>query len=193
MTFSQINRKTHLKVLCIRLNILKCKTNKWTMCQHTFWELFINKTKSINFVWISLTPLSLSLSLSHASMSLSHALIHRSVVVSQFGVGEWWYNDSALFLCSSETVPSFESNSSIPSNWWSVALIHWWCWGSFCETQIKERKPNPATQTKEKLAKDIEQKPLSLSGRNNRSQIHEISKWALRKQMGSKEPGKRAI
>ena len=58
---------------------------------------------------------------------------------------------------------------------------------------MKERKPNPATQTKEKLAKDTEQKPLSLSGRNNRSQVHEISKWALRKQMGSKELGKRAI
>ena len=54
------------------------------------------------------------------------------------------------------------------------------------------RKPNPA-QTEKKLAKDRERKPLSPSGRNNRSQVNEISKWALRKQMGSKEPGKREI
>ena len=63
----------------------------------------------------------------------------------------------------------------------------------FCETQMKERKPNPATQTEEKFSKDREQKPLSPSGKNNGSQIHEISKWALRKQVGSKEPGKREI
>ena len=36
-------------------------------------------------------------------------------------------------------------------------------------------------------------KPLNPSGRNNGSQVYEISKWALRKQMGSKEPGKREI
>ena len=65
--------------------------------------------------------------------------------------------------------------------------------GLFCETQIKERKPNPATQTEEKLAKDREQKPLSPSGKNNGSQIHGIHKWALRKQMGSKELGKREV
>ena len=52
---------------------------------------------------------------------------------------------------------------------------------------MKERKPNPATQTEEKLAKDREQKPLSPSGKNNGSQIHEISKWALREQMSLKE------
>ena len=63
----------------------------------------------------------------------------------------------------------------------------------FCEIQMKERKPNPATQTEEKLATDREQKTLSPSGKNNGSQIHEISKWALRKQVGSKEPGKREI
>ena len=62
-----------------------------------------------------------------------------------------------------------------------------------CETQMKGRKPIPATQTEKKLAKDKEQKPLSPSGRNNGSHVHEISKWALRKQMGSKEPGKREI
>ena len=54
-------------------------------------------------------------------------------------------------------------------------------------------KPNPATQTERKLAKVREQKPLGTSGRNNGSQVHKISKWALRKQMGSKEPGKREI
>ena len=65
--------------------------------------------------------------------------------------------------------------------------------GLFCGTQIKGRKPNPVTQTEKKLAKDRKQKPLSPSGRNNGSQVHEIKKWALRKQMGSKEPGKREI
>ena len=58
---------------------------------------------------------------------------------------------------------------------------------------MKVRKPNPATQIKEKLAKDREQKPLSPNGRNNGSQVHEISKWALRKQMGSKEPRRREV
>ena len=43
------------------------------------------------------------------------------------------------------------------------------------------------------MAKDKEQKLLSPSSRNNGSQVHEISKWALRKKMGSKEPGKREI
>ena len=58
---------------------------------------------------------------------------------------------------------------------------------------MKGRKPNPATQTKKKLAKDREQKPLSPSGRNNGSQVHEISKWVLRKQMCLKEPEKREV
>ena len=58
---------------------------------------------------------------------------------------------------------------------------------------MKERKPNPATQTEEKLATDREQKTLSPSSRNNGSQVHEISKWVLRKQVGSKEPRKREI
>ena len=62
-----------------------------------------------------------------------------------------------------------------------------------CETQMKGRKPIPATQTEKKLAKDREQKPLSPSGRNNGSQVHEINKWVLRKQMGSKEPRKREM
>ena len=63
----------------------------------------------------------------------------------------------------------------------------------FCETQMKGRKPNIATQIEKKSAKDREQKPLNPSGRNNRLQVHEISKWASRKQMGSKEPRKREI
>ena len=58
---------------------------------------------------------------------------------------------------------------------------------------MKGRKPNPTTQTEKKSAKDREQKSLSPSSRNNGSQVHEISKWALIKQMGSKEPGKREI
>ena len=58
---------------------------------------------------------------------------------------------------------------------------------------MKERKPNPATQIEETLAKDRERKPLSPSGKNNGSQVNEISKCALRKQMGSKELGKREI
>ena len=58
---------------------------------------------------------------------------------------------------------------------------------------MKERKPNPATQIEETLAKDRERKPLSPSGRNNGLQVHKVDKWALRKQMGSKELGKREI
>ena len=50
--------------------------------------------------------------------------------------------------------------------------------GLFCGTRIKGRKPNLATQTEKKLAKDREQKPLSPSGRNNGSQVYEINKWA---------------
>ena len=69
--------------------------------------------------------------------------------------------------------------------YWKVITLRW---GSFCGTRIKERKPNPATQTEKKLAKDREQKPLSSSSRNNGSKVHKISKWALRKRMGSKEP-----
>ena len=63
------------------------------------------------------------------------------------------------------------------------------------------RNPNVRKEAQlsntEKLARDREQKkkikPLSPGSRNNGSQVHEISKWALRKQMGSKEPKKREI
>ena len=63
----------------------------------------------------------------------------------------------------------------------------------FCETQMKGRKPNPTTQIEKKSAKDREKKTLSPIGRNKESQVHKINKWALRKQMGSKEPEKREI
>ena len=36
-------------------------------------------------------------------------------------------------------------------------------------------------------------KPLGLSSRNNRSQAHEINKWALKRQVGLKKPEKREI
>ena len=57
----------------------------------------------------------------------------------------------------------------------------------------EREEAHPATQTEKKSAKYREQKPLSPSSRNNGSQVHEINKWALRKQMGSKEPRKREI
>ena len=58
---------------------------------------------------------------------------------------------------------------------------------------MKGRKPNPTTQIEKKSAKDREKKTLSPIGRNKESQVHKINKWALRKQMGSKEPEKREI
>ena len=36
-------------------------------------------------------------------------------------------------------------------------------------------------------------KPLGLSSRNNRSQAHEINKWALKRQVDLKKSGKREI
>ena len=57
----------------------------------------------------------------------------------------------------------------------------------------KREKTQPSNIDQKEVSKDREQKPLSPSSRNNGSQVHEISKWALRKQMGSKEPGKREI
>ena len=56
---------------------------------------------------------------------------------------------------------------------------------------MKGRKPNPATQRS--WQKTENKKPLSSSGRNNGSQVHEISKWVLRKQMCLKEPEKREV
>ena len=59
----------------------------------------------------------------------------------------------------------------------------------------KCKKGSPTQQHREvgKRQRTKKKKPLSPSSRNNGSQVHEISKWALRKQMGSKEPGKREI
>ena len=57
----------------------------------------------------------------------------------------------------------------------------------------KREEAQPSNTNRKEVGKDREQKPLSPSGKNNGSQVHEISKWALRKQMGSKEPGKREI
>ena len=37
------------------------------------------------------------------------------------------------------------------------------------------------------------EKPLGPSDRNNGSQAHEINKWALKRQVGLKEPRKREI
>ena len=42
------------------------------------------------------------------------------------------------------------------------------------------------------MAKQIA-KPLSPSGRNNGSQAQKINKWVLKRQVGSKEPGKKEI
>ena len=50
------------------------------------------------------------------------------------------------------------------------------------------RKKKPGNTGRKEL-----EKPLSLSGRNNKSQVHEINKWALGKQTGLKKPGKREV
>ena len=48
-----------------------------------------------------------------------------------------------------------------------------------------------AQQRKQKRVGKWIENPLSQSGRNNGLQAHEINKWALRRQMGLKEPRKR--
>ena len=62
----------------------------------------------------------------------------------------------------------------------------------------KCKKGSPTQQHREvgkrqRTKKKKKKKSLSPSSRNNGSHVHEISKWALRKQMGSKELGKREI
>ena len=57
----------------------------------------------------------------------------------------------------------------------------------------KCKKGSPTLQHREVGKRQRTKKPLSPSGRNNGSQVHEISKWALREKMGSKEPRKREI
>ena len=59
----------------------------------------------------------------------------------------------------------------------------------FGEAQKKEE----AQQHGQKRVNKWIEKPLSSSGRNNRSQVYEINKWALRKQMGLKEPREREV
>ena len=54
----------------------------------------------------------------------------------------------------------------------------------FREAQKKEE----AQQHGQKRVSKWIEKLLNLSGKNNGSQAHEINKWALRKQMGLKEP-----
>ena len=57
----------------------------------------------------------------------------------------------------------------------------------------KCKKGSPTQQHREVGKRQRIKKPLSSNSRNNGLQVHKISKWALRKQMGSKEPGKREI
>ena len=47
-------------------------------------------------------------------------------------------------------------------------------------------------KAQQRLGKQVA-KPSGPSNRNDGSQVHEINKWALRRQMGLKEPGKREI
>ena len=56
--------------------------------------------------------------------------------------------------------------------------------------QVERKKPN--NKSNKELTKQTA-KPLGLSGRNNRSQAQEINKWVLKRQVGSKKPGKREI
>ena len=54
------------------------------------------------------------------------------------------------------------------------------------------RKKKAQRQGQQRIGKQMA-KPLGPSGRNNGSQAHEINKWALKRQMGLKKPGKREI
>ena len=54
------------------------------------------------------------------------------------------------------------------------------------------RKKKVQRQGQQRIGKQIA-KPLGPSGRNNGSQAHEINKWALKRQVGLKESGKREI
>ena len=53
------------------------------------------------------------------------------------------------------------------------------------------RKKKPNNMGRKELVSGQKKKLLSPNGRNNGLQAHEINKWALRKQMGLKKPGKR--
>ena len=52
-------------------------------------------------------------------------------------------------------------------------------------------KPN--NEGYKELTRKIAKNPLGLSGRNNGSQAQQINKWVLKKQAGSKKPGKKEI
>ena len=53
--------------------------------------------------------------------------------------------------------------------------------------QIERRKAQQKGQ--QRIGKQMA-KPLGPSGRNNGSQAHKINKWALKRQVGLKKPGK---
>ena len=57
----------------------------------------------------------------------------------------------------------------------------------------KCKKRSPTQQHREVGKRQRTKKTLSPSGKNKGSQVHSISEWALRKQMGLKELGKREI
>ena len=52
-------------------------------------------------------------------------------------------------------------------------------------------KPN--NKGHKELTRYIAKNPLGPSGRNNRSQAQQINKWVLKRQAGSREPGKKEI
>ena len=62
---------------------------------------------------------------------------------------------------------------------------------AICEN-LGGKKESPNNKGNKELTKQTA-KPLGPSGRNNGSQAQEINKWVLKKQVGSKKPGKREI
>ena len=59
-----------------------------------------------------------------------------------------------------------------------------------CENPSRKKKAQ--RQGQQRIGKQMA-KPLGPSGRNDKSQAHEINKWALKRQVGLKKPGKREI
>ena len=57
----------------------------------------------------------------------------------------------------------------------------------------KCKKENPTLQHRKVGKRQRTKKPLTLSSMNNGSQVHEISKWVLREQTGSKWSEKKEI
>ena len=58
------------------------------------------------------------------------------------------------------------------------------------ENPSRKKKAQP--QGQQRVGKQVV-KPLGPSSRNNGSQAHKINKWALKRRMGLKKPGKREI